>query len=222
MLTRAVVLLGIGLAGAAQAATNQTSQAVELLYERPYLTTVAPGRLVYSYEMTNTDPATYGSARRGSLVVTMTPSGSQGNKNASIERTLDDKSTTIGPMADYAGNPVILPFFEDDLFLVKRYTGIDATYFRRVFGDALLDRATVEPVRVTHDGREIDAQRISMQPFSNLPQSDKFKQFVGKTYEIIVSEAVPGGIYSMTTTVPGTTAAAQTSTMRFVRSEAGR
>jgi hypothetical protein len=43
-----------------------------------------------------------------------------------------------------------------------------------------------------------------MQPFKNDPHLGQFPQFRDKSYEFVVAEGVPGGLYQLVTRVPDT------------------
>ena len=100
------------------------------------------------------------------------------------------------------GNPVILGFLERDIAEMKRLTGGSTGYFRKRIRLALAAPSVpVRKIEVSFQGRQVPAQEITIHPYLDDPLKDRFGKFVSKTYVFIVSDAVPGSLYRVYTTL---------------------
>lgn len=101
------------------------------------------------------------------------------------------------------GNPVILYFLERDVREMNRLTKGQAAYFRKRIRMAVYRGATVKPVTLSWQGREVPGREITISPYLDDPLRGRFEQFAGKQYVFTLSDAVPGGVYAMRARVAG-------------------
>ena len=52
------------------------------------------------------------------------------------------------------------------------------------------------------DGKTVNGTDISIQPYANDPMNERYPRFAKKTYEFILSDDVPGGVYKVVATTP--------------------
>ena len=109
----------------------------------------------------------------------------------------------FGPIAAQDQNPLVLVFLQRDVTQMANLTGGAAGYFQQQVRRGFNDPAVVEPFEVTLGDRKLAGTRLVMTPFANDPNIDRFPQFKGKSYEFIVADGVPGGIYRLGSLVPG-------------------
>lgn len=115
------------------------------------------------------------------------------------------RSTTI-PDGAASGNPVILHFLERDIHEMERMTGGKAGYHRRKIRLALAEDKQVEPMEIEWQGRKVAAKRIAITPYRDFAEPDlkpKYGPLLDKRYEIVLSDAIPGELYSMRAVVAG-------------------
>ena len=63
---------------------------------------------------------------------------------------------------------------------------------------ALENDATVKQETATYDGRDIDVERIYLQPYADeQDHREDMKGYVGKRYVFTLSKQVPGGVLEM-------------------------
>lgn len=110
----------------------------------------------------------------------------------------------IPPIDHAQGNPAILGFLERDIQEMKRHTGGAISYFRKRIRLALASPTLpVRRVDVVYNGAKVAAREITIHPYSDDPLKDRFGKFADKGYVFIISEAVPGSLYRVYTTVKG-------------------
>jgi hypothetical protein len=198
-----LVLLPFGSAWA-----QPVSPAEVLLFETDHLAQMkAPATLVYEFrKLSNVEPAF---TDRVQLDV----SRSKGQLHAVLHFLTGERERDLPMIDDVRGNPVLLGFLERDIAEMKRLTGGSATYFRKRIRMALANGAQVTPERITYQGKAIQGQAVRIQPYVDDPLHARFENYVRKTYTFVISDAVPGGVYRVNTSLanagvatPGTTA----------------
>ena len=111
------------------------------------------------------------------------------------------------PEVDSAqGNPVILYFLERDIREMQRLTKGQANYFRKRIRMAVYQGATVRDVTLPWRGGTVAGREFTISPYRDDPLRARFETLADKQYVFTLSDAVPGGVYTLRTQVAGTTA----------------
>lgn len=100
-------------------------------------------------------------------------------------------------------NPVILYFLERDVREMQRLTKGQQAYFRKRIRMAVYQGATVKPVTLNWQGREVPGREITIAPYTDDPLRGRFEKLAVKQYVFTLSDAVPGGVYAMRSRVAG-------------------
>jgi hypothetical protein len=127
-----------------------------------------------------------------------------GRKDVWLDFLSGDRQVNFPPAMGFNGNPLLMFFLQHDVMEMAAVTGGSAQYFRNRIRDAFADGAAMHPAEVTIDGAPQHATEIEVTPFSHDPNLTRFPAFAAKTYHFILSDAVPGSIYEISTTAPGT------------------
>ena len=101
------------------------------------------------------------------------------------------------------GNPVILYFLERDIREMNRLTKGQAGYFRKRIRMAVYQGAKEMNATVLYAGKPVAARQFIVAPYADDPLKGRFEKLAAKTYEFTLSDAVPGGVYSIRTRVDG-------------------
>jgi hypothetical protein len=104
------------------------------------------------------------------------------------------------------GNPVILYFLERDIREMNRLTKGQAAYFRKRIRMAVYQGAKMQETRVSYAGKTVAARQFTVAPYLDDPLRPRFEKLAGKTYVFTLSDAVPGGVYSIRARVDGASA----------------
>ncbi|MCF8191962.1 MAG: hypothetical protein K9J04_03765 [Burkholderiales bacterium] len=116
-------------------------------------------------------------------------------------------SKDFPPIEGALSNPVILHFLERDLDEMKRLTTGQPNYFRKRIRLALAEGPEIKPVKVSWNGKMVDARSVSVEPYMtdpnvHDPSRAAYKRYRGKRYTFILSDAVPGKVVEMRFTIP--------------------
>jgi hypothetical protein len=166
-----------------------------------------PARLHYEFQKT-------GSFEEGfvdSVYLDIVEINADGTKNAEMQFFTGPRAQGFGSenVTEITGNPVLGTYLGGDIDELNRLTGAAADargrwrYFQRRIKLALAESATIEDITVNFQGRQVQAQRITITPFTKDPHRSEFEQFAEKRYEFVLSDEIPGTIYQIRTLVPG-------------------
>ena len=126
-----------------------------------------------------------------------------GTKNAALEFFTGERTQTVDPgnVTNIVGNPVLGIFMQGDVYEMNRLTEGHWRHFHKQIKVALRETAVVEATEVNFGGRQLAAKKISFTPYLKDPHRSRFEKFAEKTYEIILSDQVPGSLYKIRTIV---------------------
>ncbi len=195
-----VVPAAIGVA----ATTSDTAPSAQsLLFDATYLLPLnAPSRLVYDYSTKTADTSLFGKNFDDQVSLRLAASADGGGqKDVVVDMFTGDREQRVGPLVRVSGNPIIMMFLEHDVSEMNMHIGGAPVYFRNVIRRAFRETAKLEPASFTWDGHQVSGTKITIQPFISDPNAERLQLFRSKTYEFIVSDAVPGGIYQMHSTI---------------------
>ena len=197
-LCAAAALAALALAPA-PARAQPVSPAEVLLFETDHLARIkAPATLVYEFrKVSNVEPAFTDNVQ---LEVSRSK-GDKGPLHAELHFLSGERKHDLPGIDDVHGNPVLLGFLERDIAEMKRLTGGSSGYFRKRIRIALAEGAQVTSQRITYQGRTLDAKEVRIQPYLDDPLHARFEHYVRKTYTFVISDAVPGGVYQLRTSL---------------------
>lgn len=184
----------------------QFSEAERLLWMSDQLKAIkAPTVLSYGF----VKDGSYEQGFEDRVTFTISRIKPDGLKAASIEFFTGERNFPVEPADGTDVNPVLKVYFQGDVYEMNRLTDPDGKsrerwrYFQRRIKFALAESAKVEPVKISFDGQEYAAKRISFEPYRNDPKRAEFEQFADKRYSVVVADELPGYVYEIVTEVPG-------------------
>jgi hypothetical protein len=127
-----------------------------------------------------------------------------GSKDVWINFLNGEHKLNLPPAQGFNGNPLLMVFLEHDASEMRALTGGSVQYFRNRISEAFADRAEMHPVEVKSGAATVKAVEIDVAPFRNDPHLARFPALAGKTYHFILSDAVPGSVYQISTTLAAT------------------
>lgn len=181
---------------AASVRAQPVSPAETLLFETDHLARVKePATLVYEFgKRSNVEPAFTDN-------VELDVSRSKGQVHATLRFLSGERRRALPEVDDAHGNPVLLGFLEHDIAEMKRLTGGSVTYFRKRIRMALANSAQVTPQRISYGGKTVAGQAVRIQPYLDDPLHARFENYVRKTYTFVLSDAIPGGVYQVSSSL---------------------
>jgi hypothetical protein len=179
-----------------QAAGDELNAVEALLFETDHLASIAhPAKLEYRFSWD-------GSAAFEDRIV-LTLKGEGPLHDVESDYLSGVQHVAYPPVEQSRGNPLLLFFLEHDLREMQRETQGSPAYFRRLIRLALA-RADlkIEPTTVAVGNRQVSARRVVIEPYRSDPNAaTRYPRLVGKTYEFILADDVPGQIVTLATHV---------------------
>ncbi|WP_280151540.1 hypothetical protein [Piscinibacter sp. XHJ-5] len=185
----------------AQASVPGTSEAERLLFMQPHLANVEPPRTL-RYRYVNEGLPEGRVVDRATLELTR---GADGKCCAVRADYLSgDRAMRLPDIPEARANPVLLYFLEQQVRQLQARTRGSAAHFRRRARLALADAATVTHSTVRWGGADLPARSVRIAPYVDDPYRERFAMEAATEYTFVVSDAVPGVIFQLRATVPGT------------------
>lgn len=101
-------------------------------------------------------------------------------------------------------NPVLLYFLEGEVRRLERTTKGQAAHFRRRIRLSFANDAQVADTPIRWNGRTVPARTVRIAPFVEDPFRVRFPDQAPTEYAFVLADAVPGGIYQLGASLPGT------------------
>ncbi|WP_018230353.1 hypothetical protein [Methyloversatilis universalis] len=185
-------------AGMARAEPSQEiTEAEKQLFMNDQLSGLkAPTTLSYSFKRSGSQEAAFQDT------VEVRISEDKGARKVSTSCLSGARKTEIPEIDSAQSNPALMCFLERDIREMERLTGGKSNYFRKRIRLALSEGPKGTPVKVSFNGKMVDAKEYRITPYTNDPNKQKFSKYLGKTYLFVLSDALPGGLYRVDTVVP--------------------
>lgn len=199
-------MTAVGLTVAVPSA--RADQAVmDLLFKTDHMATVATPMTVV-YDFASTGEALKGETKRDTIVMDVTgirPDGARDVRMTLFPGAGDKSREVAGAPDGVRSNPVLWLLLKRDTEALQFFTGGSASYFQAQIRSAFQAEANrAEPFTLDLGGRSVEATRIRFQPFAHDEARAKdLRNFRDKTYDLILSDAVPGGLYQWHVRTPG-------------------
>jgi len=204
LLATAVLFLTAGFAQA----FDELNAAQSLVYDRPHLASLKTGdTLAYRYL-----------ARRGKndpvndeATLSVAAETDAERRDVEVEFLSDERALSLPIFNGYRGNPVIIAMLEHVAQTLSAETGGGALYFRNRIRDAMAhaDTQVIEGSGLYID-EEVAVSSVQFSPFRNDAFLGNRPGYGDALFEIMLSDAVPGGVLSIAA-VSGKSAAIDTS-----------
>lgn len=202
----ATLLFGaVALASGAVADTEKGPSAVDLLFNAPHLKNLEKGNGVkYRFERKVSDELKAGKPFEDTIKVEISNQQSDGAKNVLLTIFSGDRGRDPFETPGMTGNPILTWYLNRCVASFQQLAGGSPQYLKSKFRDALGNGASVEAAKVKVNGQETDGYRITVYPYSNDPFKSRMQGFENSSFEIVVSEAVPGFFYGFTSKIEST------------------
>jgi hypothetical protein len=200
LLAPALLALPLLLPAAHAADAQDFSPAERALFMTNQLEKVKPPTtLRYQYRKTGSMEPGFEDA------VTVSLSAKDGGKCCTVnaEFLTGERKLKLPEVEAETGNPVILYYLERDIGEMQRLTQGQKNYFRKRIRMAVYQGATLREVSLPYRGANVAAREITIAPYADDPLRERFKGLADKRYTFVLSDAVPGGVYSIRSLVAG-------------------
>lgn len=189
---------------AASRAGDSISEAERLLFIHPHLATVRTPRTL-SYAWSAQAAASASAPERATLTLRLRADGTCCSVHG--EYLPGEMAVNLPDFDDATANPILLYFLEAEVRRLQRSTSGQSAHFRRQIRMALATSARVTPELVRWNGQDVPGHAVRVAPFLDDPYRARFEREAATEYVFIVSDGVPGGVASLSATLPDVDAA---------------
>ena len=137
------------------------------------------------------------------VTITIDRIDENGGKDLRTEFLSGANRREFGNVPGFRSNPLIMYFLQWDVEKMGAISGVSHHYYRSLLRGAMRTGARSEEVTVRHGGRELKGDKVFFEPLTSKKGEMKYKDQFSKRYEFILSESIPGYLYSVSTLVPG-------------------
>lgn len=204
VVTALVATSAIGLASTPVQA-QEISAPEKILFQSNHFDSIKkPTKIHYIYRQESAQPDAF----TDDVSVDIIQRNADGTASVAAHFLTGTHEIAIPPIDHAQGNPAILGFLERDIAEMKRLTGGATGYFRKRIRLALAAQTLpIKKVMVAFEGKQIPAQEITIHPYRDDPLKDRFGKYADKGYVFVISDAVPGSLYQVYTTLHADAAA---------------
>lgn len=190
-------LLGLPTAHAAETSPPPLSPAQIALFETPHLAAIlTPVQLDYIFRREESGRPTV----TDQISLDVRPAAENGRHDVYPNFLTGERHINYPAATGFLGNPLLIFALDRDTRELSAATGGSPNWFRGRFRAALLDRATLQhgPVSAAGLPSPVEATTVELTPFENERRARRFQTL---HYAFVLSDAVPGGIVEIRSTV---------------------
>ena len=190
---------GQAAAPASQEASSEINEGQRLVFMNELMGNVPAGSVLeYSFTSSGKDRESFADR----VKVRVSRVADDGRRDLQFDFLTGTHRLDFHPATAYKGNPVPIHFLERDISELSKETGGDIGYFRNRIRHAFA-HPQIQPAKIALNGQELDGMSVSVVPFVDDPNKERFPAYANKRYDFVFSDRIPGGLYRIHTTVPG-------------------
>jgi hypothetical protein len=182
------------------AAAKKERTAIDLLFNEKHLKALKKGnKLVYRFKRDVNDASRAGEAFDDTIDVGVTKIQPDGAKNIRMQIFTGERARNPFKTPGMTGNPLLMWYLDRAVATYRLFAGGSVPYLKTGFRNAMRDAAEVTPAKMkVNGGAEVDGYRIKLMPYQNDAAKDRMQGFEKSTFEITVSDDVPGFFHTFT------------------------
>lgn len=178
---------------AAGAAATSPPSATAMLFDANHLGGIAKGEtLTYRLERTVSDAKLLGEAFSDDIRLGVVNDGPSGTREVTVNVFTGERARPEQRIDGMTGNPLLVVFLDRAVNNLSMLSGGKRPYLKQKIKMSLAERAKVEAVEIDYKGKKVAGSRISVTPFVGDPAALKMMGYDGVSFQIVVSDAVPG------------------------------
>ena len=174
------------------------SQAQMLLFDTAHLKNIVSASELY-YDFKQSGSKT--DALNDKIVMSIT-SVHENGKNITPTFLSGKNKRRFAPVQGFTSNILVMHFLQWDVEMMMKKSGVHHHTFRKILRGAFLTGANTQEIKVPYKGKQIPAHVVQMTPIKSKKAQASFSSTWNKQYEFVIAD-VPGGIYRISTTIPG-------------------
>ena len=178
----------------------------ELLFDAKHFKNTAPdAKIRYTFRREAADPAKLMPSFSDEIDFKLEPGSTPDNRNVVVTLFKGENHRPAGPFDDVSFNPIAILTLEFDVGNLSKVLHANPRYLKNAVRKAMRENPTITPIKIKVAGKDVDATQILIKPFADdRDNRDRLGPFLNTSYTFVVSDAVPGSIYSIKIDTPDT------------------
>jgi hypothetical protein len=174
----------------AVAAADQ--KAASILFETRQLDLIGKGaEVTYRFERTGSDERLVGKNYADDIRLGVANVKDKGERDVVFKVFTGENARDVQNWPDLTINPLFIWYLDRAVSTFTSLAGGNQMYTKHKIREALAN-ATAEPVKFDYNGKPVEALKITVAPFADDISSSKMQGFHKASFDIVVSNQVPG------------------------------
>lgn len=186
------VLVLVGADAGVRAATAEPT-ATSVLFDAAHLANVEKGKtLSYKFDRKVSEPKMLGEPFTDDIKIDIADSKDDGTRTVLVKVFTGDRGRPDQSIDGMSGNPLLVVFLDRAVNNLAMLSGGNRPYLKQKIKMSFANGAKMQPVEIAFNGATIKGNRIAVKPFVGDANALKMMGYDGVSFEIVVSDAVPG------------------------------
>lgn len=171
---------------------------VDVLFKSRQLDLIDKGAEVkYRFERKASDEKVLGASFADEIKLGVKNLDEKGAREVALQVFSGDRARDPQGYIDLTINPLFIWYLDRSVTNFRMLGGGHPPYLKQRFSQSFMEGASIDPIKVTYKGKEVDAYRVTTLPYAKDPNAPKMKGFEKSEFKIIVSKDVPGYFYDL-------------------------
>jgi len=201
----AVLALACLPAAATRADENKV---VSVLFESRHLDLVGAGQQVtYRFERKSNNEAILGPNFADTMRLSVIKANEKGERDLEVNVFTGPTARDPQHYPEMTVNPLFQWYLTRGVITMSSLAGGSQMYFKGKFRDALGKDAKYEDIKADYQGKQVDAAKITVSPFTDDPNGAKMQGYQHAVFTMVVSKDVPGYLLDLKSSFVSSSAA---------------
>lgn len=215
-----IALAAVGLASGAMA---EQQEAAKKLFQSNHLKLTDDGsKIKYRFQKSVSSEELLGQPFSDDLELEITKA-EEGKRDLKLQIFTGERARSPFTDHDRSGNPLLLWYLDRAAKNYKALARGSMTYVKGRFMDAMQE-AELEDAKVSVNGKEVQAHRMTLQPYANDPNKGRMMGYENSRFVIVFGDNIPGYLFELSSIYENTDKKAPRleERIRFSGSEGGQ
>lgn len=193
----AALIVGPALAPAAEDMTAENAQ--KLIFESSHLDLVSKGREVtYHYEHQVSDEQRLGKPYSDDIRLSVVKVDAEGKRDVKMQIFFKELARNPWSETGITLNPIFIWFLNNSVNQFKSLSaGGEFSDLKNRFKIGFYEDAKLEDVKVTFEGKDVDAYKLTIMPYARDANARKMDGYERSTFVVTFSPSIPGYFFDL-------------------------
>jgi hypothetical protein len=165
----------------------------EVLFETRHLDKIGLGsEVTYRFERKVSDEKFLGAGFADDIRLGVVKINNKGEREVVFKVFTGPGARDPSNWPDLTINPILVFYLDRAVGNYGQLAGGSLPYLKGKFRDALRDKAQIETIKFSYNGKDVDAFRITVRPYADDMHARKMEGFQDSKFTVVVSDEVPG------------------------------